>query len=277
MSSNEREQDTNRAWWDERAAFHLDTPLYQTHLRRLESGGLALLPLDVAALGDLTGLRVLHLQCHVGTDTVSLTRMGAKATGVDFSSVAIEMGRKLAHRLNLTTDFETCEIKDVGRRFAGQFDRVFTAHGVLPWLPDLDLWAGQIAQALVPGGALYLCDSHPFANALAEENTLSDRGLVVGLPYLSQASALGYDSPGSYADLGRATTANQTFEWSWGLGDVVTALTRAGLHIDWLREHPEGFYPFFPEMVEGADGHFRLPAPLHGQYPLTFSLQATKG
>ena len=53
---------------------------------------------DSPALGGLTGLRVAHLQCHLGTDTVSLARLGADVVGRDFSPSALEVARDLADR-----------------------------------------------------------------------------------------------------------------------------------------------------------------------------------
>lgn len=105
MTDAARGQELNRAWWNERAAFHLDTPLYRTHLARLETGGVSLLPTQLRELGDFTGLHVLHLQCHVSTDTLSLARMGAQVTGVDFSTVAIEQARGLSERLGIPARF----------------------------------------------------------------------------------------------------------------------------------------------------------------------------
>ena len=106
MVERERlEEPSNLDWWNERAAFHRDTPLYQKHIERLRNGGLALLPLEVSELGDLSGRRVLHAQCHIGTDTLSLARLGADVTGVDFSEVAIAEARKLSRDLGISATF----------------------------------------------------------------------------------------------------------------------------------------------------------------------------
>lgn len=276
MAANDDDTRVNLAWWNERAAVHRHTPLYQAHLERLRGGGSSLLPLERHELGDLTGLRVLHVQCHIGTDTLSLTRLGATVTGVDFSQSAIDEARALARELGISASFECLENGDLPDRFSGQFDLVFTSHGVLTWLPDLAEWGRQLAACLAPGGRLYLSESHPLVWAFSEERPVEADGLRLGLSYLAQSRPDVFVESGSYADRDLVTHANETREWSWGLGDVVNALIGAGLTLDWLREHPVGFYPAAPELTEGADGHYRLPAPLDGKFPLTFTVQARK-
>ena len=277
MPSNETETRLNQSWWNERAALHRQTPLYQTHIARLEAGGLSLLPTEVAELGEITGLSVLHLQCHIGTDSLSLARLGATVTGVDFSDVAIREARQLSVDLKIPASFETCEISEVGQRYPERFDLVFTSHGVLPWLPNLNEWAQQISECLKPGGSLYLSDSHPLMHAIPEQGAVQDTHLKLELPYLAQARPLAFEGSGSYADPELPTHANETREWLWGLGDVVNALIGAGLTLRHLHEHPVGFFPLTPEFHEGTDGHFRLPEPLDGRFPLTFTIRATKG
>ena len=266
----------NQAWWNERAAFHRQTPLYQKHLARLQGGGLSLLPLEVDELGDIRGRQVLHLQCHIGTDTLSLARLGATVTGVDFSEVAIEEARQLSSELGIPARFECCEIGALSARYSEAFDLVFSSHGVLSWLPDLTEWAAQIAACLRPGGHFYLSESHPLVWALADDNPADDGRWILGYPYLSRAEACTFVESGSYADRARSTEANETREWSWGLGDVVNALLGVGLRIEWLREHPVGFFAVNAAFQEGEDGHYRLPPPWHGHFPLTFTVRATK-
>jgi len=52
-------------------------------------GGVRLRPDEIAAVGDVTGRSLLHLQCHFGIDTLSWARLGARVTGLDFSGPAI--------------------------------------------------------------------------------------------------------------------------------------------------------------------------------------------
>ena len=226
MSSDDSPTKLNHAWWNERAALHRQTPLYQTHIDRLRGGGLSLLPLEVSELGDIQGLRVLHVQCHIGTDTLSLSRLGAEVTGVDFSDVAIAEARQLSADLGIPATFEHSDIASLTQRHAEAFDVIFTSHGVLSWLPDLAEWAQQIAGCLKSGGRFYLSESHPLIWALAEEGAVQDNGLKLELPYLAQAEPSTFVDSGSYANRALPTEANETTEWSWGIGDVVNAATR---------------------------------------------------
>lgn len=269
-------EEPNLSWWNERAAFHRDTPLYQKHIERLRNGGLALLPLEVSELGDLTGKKVLHSQCHIGTDTVSLSRLGADVTGIDFSEVAIAEARKLSKDLGIPATFEVRELSRLVSEFPEAFDMVFTSHGVLTWLSDLEAWARDLAGCLKPEGRFYISEGHPLVWAFADEHPVDDGSLRLGHPYLSQPKPSSFVESGSYADREVETEINQTTEWSWGIGDVVNALIGAGLRIDWLNEHPLGFYPASEKFIEEKNGHYRLPDGLHGKYPLAFSIQATK-
>ena len=211
----------------------------------------------------------------ISAPTRSLARLGAHVTGIDFSEVAISEAQNLARDLGIHAHFETCEISELAHRYAGQFDLVFASHGVLTWLPDLNGWAKQLAACLRPGGRVYLSDSHPLVWALADHDPIRGNELVLGYPYLAQGAPTAFIEAGSYADRTLPTTANDTREWSWGLGDVVNAIG-AGLTLESLNEHTVGFYPAIADYWPGADGHYRLPDALDGRYPLTFSLSARK-
>ena len=209
----------------------------------LEMEDLRSLPLEVSELGDLTGKKVLHSQCHIGTDTLSLSRLGGDVTGVDFSEVAIAEARQLSQDLGIPAAFEVREIAALKSEFPEAFDLVFTSHGVLTWLSDLGAWARDLAGCLKPEGRFYISEGHPLVWAFADEQPVDSSGLKLGHPYLSPAEPSIFVEPGSYANREAETAINQTTQWSWGIGDVVNALIGAGLRIDWLNEHSLGFYP----------------------------------
>ena len=153
---------------------------------------------------------------------------------------------------------------------------MFTSHGVLSWLPDLHAWARHAAACVVPGGQLYLSESHPLIWALAEQGAVMEDALKLGHTYLASGQPLTFEEPGSYADRASPTTHNQTVEWAWGLGDVVNAVLASGLQLVSLHEHPLGFFPYTEDFIERPDGHTQLPPALHGRFPLTFSLRARR-
>ena len=188
-------------------------------------------------------------------DTLSWARRGATVTGLDFSAPAVDVANDLAARLGTTTArFVAADVYDAAQALDGQtFDVVYTGFGALCWLPDITRWARTAAALLAPGGFLYLAEFHPFADVLAED------GRTVENDYFQRAPIV-VDAPGSYADPSAPTTATLTVEWRHGIGDVVSALSAAGLHLEFLNEHDHG--------------HFHFPAGL--RVPQVYSLRAAK-
>ena len=87
----------NRAWWDERAPAHASSPDYAVQELIADPTRLSdVVRFDLPRLGDINGQRGIHLQCHIGTDTISLHRLGATMTGLDFSSESIAIARRIA-------------------------------------------------------------------------------------------------------------------------------------------------------------------------------------
>lgn len=261
--------------WDERATFHLDTSMYREFVAQLRAGRDALLPFDDAVLGKLEGLDVLHLQCHVGTDTLSLARRGANVVGVDFSPEALAKARALGDELGIAAEFLESDVYGLPQKLRRDFDLVYTSYGVLVWLDDLAAWARIVAKAVRPGGRLVVIDSHPLGTAMAELQDPEGGTVVLDWPYLEQSQPQRCDQPGSYADPEAATEQNLTYEWTHGLGEIVQSVIDAGLRIDRLHEHAEGFCGR-PGMLRGDDRLWRLPPPLHGKVPLTFTLVASR-
>jgi 2-polyprenyl-3-methyl-5-hydroxy-6-metoxy-1,4-benzoquinol methylase len=99
-------RDVNLASWDERAAAHAASPDYAVSRFIDDPSFLSeVVSFDLPRLGDIAGLDAVHLQCHIGTDTVSLARLGARMTGLDFSPAALEQGRRLAATVGLAVEF----------------------------------------------------------------------------------------------------------------------------------------------------------------------------
>jgi len=158
----------NRANWDERVAAHL-APESDYDLSGLRAGHHALHGIEECELGPVKGLRLLHLQCHFGLDTLALAQRGAEVTGVDFSGPAIEAAQGLAKELGLAANFVRSDIYAARQVLSGDFDGVFTTWGTIPWLPDIAGWARVIASLLKPGGFLYFADMHPAAMVFDDE------------------------------------------------------------------------------------------------------------
>ncbi len=151
----------NRRNWDERVAIHARDATGDYMLDRFRAGEDALHDIEAAELGDIRAKRVLHLQCHIGRDTLCLVRRGAIATGLDFSEPALAVARQLARETNLKAEFVHGTVDDAPKLVPGPFDMVFTTWGTICWLPDMKRWASVIAAALKPDGELYFADLHP--------------------------------------------------------------------------------------------------------------------
>jgi SAM-dependent methyltransferase len=256
----------NRANWDDRVPVHLTSEFYD--LEAFRAGGSSLRPFERAEAGEVTGKRLVHLQCHIGLDTLSWARNGALVTGLDFSEPAIEAARSLAAELAVDASFVAADAYDAVTALDGRrFDVVYTGTGALVWLPDIPRWAGVVAALLQPGGFLYLVEGHPFAQILDDA-----QGRTIVRDYFDDQPQV-EDYPYTYTD-GPALTNTRSVQFQHQLGQIVTALADVGLRIDFLHEHDFDAFQRF-ESLERHDGQYRFPAGLT-RVPMMFSLRATR-
>jgi len=244
----------NRANWDERVPAHVASPDYAVGRfaedPRFLSG---VVRFDLPRLPDVTGLDGVHLQCHIGTDTVSLARLGARMTGLDFSAPAIDAARRIAAAAGAGAEFFVGDVYDapeiLGR---GRFDLVYTGIGALIWLPDVRRWAGVVSTLLRPGGELFIREGHPVLWTLADPRP--DGLLVVEYAYFEQAEPNVIDVEGTYVRTDAVFQHNITHEWNHGLGEIFTALLDAGMQITALTEHDSVPWEALPGKMERVDG-----------------------
>ena len=154
--------------WDERAAVHLCDKTGFYAVDRFRKGGDTLMPIESSEVGDVAGKRLVHLQCHIGLDTLSLARRGASVTGVDFSSVAVEAARKLSSETGVPAKFVQADVYDAARVLEDRFDIVYVSWGSLNWLPDIWAWGKVVSDLLAPGGYLYLAEQHPSISVMKQ-------------------------------------------------------------------------------------------------------------
>jgi SAM-dependent methyltransferase len=266
----------NRANWDERVAVHLASPSYD--LAALRAGNGRLNAIEEAELGDVAGLRIVHLQCHFGRDSLILASRGAaEVVGVDFSTPAIAPARSLADELGLPARFVEADLYDAPAAVGGtgSFDLVYTTWGTIGWLPDIAGWARVVATLLRPGGTLYFADGHPTAQVFDD---LAGEADATGLPrcYVPyfESKALVIDDPRDYADPQARLTSCRTVEWMHPLGAIIGALRGAGLRLDWLNEHPRVAWQMFRCLVRDSEGCWAWPD--RPWLPLSLSLRAIK-
>jgi len=268
---DERHLDLNRRSWDERVPVHLASPLYD--LESFVAGRSTLHPFELDELGPVAGCSLLHLQCHIGTDTLSWARHGARVTGVDFSPASIEAARELSERCALPATFIESDVFEAADLLSENFDVVYTGLGALNWLNDIDAWAKVVARLVAPGGRFYLLEFHPLLFTLSDDDIAFDPAYG----YFHDPAGVSVDDAADYADPSARLVATRTVEWAHPLGDVVTALIDAGLEIRSLREHDViAFAPWdFLEPVEGEAALWRVPDG-RPQVPLEYSIFATK-
>ncbi|MDG1581722.1 class I SAM-dependent methyltransferase [Pseudomonas sp. GOM6] len=265
----------NRANWDDRAELHAASPDYQAEVFVADPSHLSsVVRFDLPRLGDIANLRAVHLQCHIGTDTLSLARLGARMSGLDFSPVSLAQARTLAQRCRMAIDYVEASVYDAATALPpASFDLVYTGIGALNWLPRIDDWARSVAALLKPGGRLFLREGHPLMFSLDEER--ADE-LVIRHPYFEHVAPMVWDDAHTYVQTTRPLSARTTHEWNHGLGEIVTALLRHGLEISALEEHDSLPWEALPGQMEmGPDEEWRLRSGRE-RVPLSYTLQARR-
>jgi len=268
--------DLNRASWDERAPAHAASPDYNVQGFLEDPAYISgVVQFDRALLGDLSGLRGVHLQCHIGTDTVGLSRLGARMTGLDFSSAALAQARALVSRSGDDVSFVESDVYDAVSALGGEkFDLVFTGIGALCWLPSISRWAATVAALLKPGGRLFIREGHPMLWSLADARP--DGLLVVDFPYFERDEATVWDEGGTYVETDVVFTANTTHSWNHGLGEIVSALMAEGLQVTRLVEHDSVPWEALPgQMTKDDRGEWRL-TDRPWRLAASYTLQAVK-
>jgi len=251
---------SNRQGWDALAAVHART----YDIDRLLAGRPLLNEVIQREVGDVCDKSLIHLLCHIGTDTLSWALLGARVTGVDISPKSLEVARGLAWELRVDADFIESNILDLTQKVQNKFDIVFSSTGVLCWLPDINAYARSVRRLLKNGGFFYLFDGHPFRNLLLDENGEVHPEHIVGDYFRKRVWE--YEGMGDYTDPD-FLTPTPSYEWDWTLGEVVTALCDAGLRIEFLHEFPQYYYSgYTPYDIEDNKVE---------PYPCTFSLKAS--
>ncbi|MFF9074236.1 class I SAM-dependent methyltransferase [Streptomyces sp. NPDC014735] len=262
----------NRARWDERVPIHTASDFYE--LDSFRAGKDALRDFERAEVGDVTGKSLLHLQCHIGVDTLSWARHGAaRVVGLDFSEPAVETARRLAREIGLPQEratFVTADVHDAAEAVPDpSYDIVYTGVGALNWLPDIRRWAEVAASLVAPGGFLYLAEFHPITDCLDDST-----GREIVHDYFCR-DAWVEETPGTYTDFDAPTVHNRSVEWQHPIGDVVSALAATGLRIEFLHEHDVSLFARFSALERQGDGFYRFPAD-RPRIPLMYSIKASR-
>src|SRR5947209_839149 len=273
VRSVDRSAEINRASWDERAPVHAASPGYDRQ-QFIDDPAFrsAVVRFDLPLLGDIRGLRGVHLQCHIGTDTISLARLGATMTGLDFSPASVAEALRLSGDLQAGVEFVEADVYAAVAALGGRtFDFVFTGIGALCWLPSVSRWAAVVAELLAPGGRLFIREGHPMLWSLDERRTDS---LVVDYDYFERDEPMVFDEQGTYVETDVQFASTVTHNWNHGLGEIVTALLDVGLQLTGLTEHDSVPWEALPgQMEKVTQTEWRL-RDRPWRLPHTYTLQA---
>ena len=262
----------NLANWNSRVPHHVTAYGLETY-RRDPAHLSGVVAFDVPRLGSIEGLDVLHLQCHIGTDTLSLARLGAgSVTGLDFSAPALGVAGALAAECGMAIEYVESELYDAVEALAGRrFDVVYTGIGALCWLPDVRRWAQVVSALLRPGGRLFIREGHPVLWTLADPRP--DGLLVVEHPYFETEGVL-FSGTSSYVDHDGPLASPDIVHFNHGLGEIITAVMDAGLQLTAIEEHETvPWNPLGDAVAEVGGGEYRLRERTE-RLPMTYTLQA---
>lgn len=265
MNLEQNYKEINRQSWNKRTDVHLKSDFYD--LEGFLKGNTSLNTIELELLGNIQGKKILHLQCHFGQDSISLSRMGASVTGVDLSDKAIERARQISKDLNSNANFICCDIYDLTKHLTEKFDIVFTSYGTIGWLPDLDKWAGIISEYLKPNGQFVFVEFHPVVWMFNENFDQID------YRYFNSGAILETES-GTYADK-KADITNEYVTWNHGLAEVINSLIHQGLVINQLNEYDYSPYNCFNKTIEFEPKKYRIEH-LENKIPMLYSIVAQK-
>ena len=257
--------DINRKLWNAKVDSHLKSDFY--FVDEFIKGRTSLNSIELELLGDIKDQEILHLQCHFGQDSISLSRLGAKVTGVDLSDEAISAAKNLAKKCETDTKFIVSDVYELPNILEKKFDIVYTTYGTIGWLPDLKKWAKVISTFLKPGGKLIFVEFHPFIWMFNDDFTEIKYDYFQGEPIIETLE-------GTYADQS-AKISLQEISWNHEISDVIQSLIDENLEIKNMQEYNYSPYSCFKNMIEFEKGKYQIPQ-FGGKVPYVYSLVAQK-
>ncbi len=220
--------DSNQRLWDKKTDIHVKSEFYD--METFLKGESSLRKIELAALPDLRGKSLLHLQCHFGQDTLSLERLGAECTAIDLSENGIRKAKEIRDSLGMHSEFVQGNVLETDKYISALFDVVYTSYGVIVWLPDLSLWAAQVAKRLKKGGLFFMAEFHSTMYLFDwDKNQVAYNYFNNGQPYVEETD-------GTYANPEADIKMKEHF-WQHPLSDVLQSLIDEGLEIIEFKEY----------------------------------------
>lgn len=257
--------DINKNSWNARVEPHLESDFY--FVDEFLKGRNSLNSIELDLLGDIKGKSVLHLQCHFGQDSISLSRMGAKVTGIDLSDKAVDTARDLAKKCGTDTEFICTDVYNLPNVLNEKFDIVFTSYGTIGWLPDLKQWANVVSHFLKQEGEFVMAEFHPLVWMYDDDfegvtyNYFNEKPIVE-------------TSEGTYADTS-ADIVQDYVSWNHPLSDVLQSLIDEKLTLENFSEFDWSPYACFKHLEEFEKGKWRITK-FGNKIPMVYSIKAKK-
>ena len=256
----------NKANWNSRVPVHVTSEFYQ--MDGFLQGRSSLHDIELKLLGNIRGKSILHLQCHFGQDSISLARMGAKVTGVDFSEEAIAVAKELAVKSGVDASFVCCDIYSLPDFLQRRFDIVFTSYGVIGWLPHIDKWAYIISKYLVAGGYFIMAEFHPVVWMFDNDFT------KVAYRYFKDEAIIETDE-NTYTDQDSPIENQTSITWNHSLSEVMSSLITQRLQIISFTEYDYSPYNCFTNMEKVAENKYVIKN-MGNKIPMVYSIKARK-
>lgn len=255
----------NRNTWNAKVEPHLKSDFY--FVEEFLKGRTSLNSIELELLGDVKGKEILHLQCHFGQDSISLSRLGAKVTGIDLSEKAIEAAKDLTKKCGTNTKFLVSDVYDLPNVLDEKFDIVYTSYGTIGWLPDLEKWAKVVSHFLKSGGKLVFVEFHPIVWMFDDDFT------HVKYNYFNEKPIIETEE-GTYADK-TAEIVQDYVMWNHPTSEVLSSLLKENLQLKSFQEYNWSPYPCFRHNEEIEKGKYQIPQ-FGNKIPIVFSLVAEK-
>lgn len=255
----------NKNSWNAKVEPHLKSDFY--FVDEFLNGRSSLNSIELELLGNIEGKTILHLQCHFGQDSISLSRLGAKVTGIDLSDKAINAAKDLAGQCETNTEFICSDVYNLPNILDQKFDIVFTSYGAIGWLPDLDKWAGVISRFLKPDGKFIMAEFHPVVWMF------DDDFKEIAYSYFNEKPIVEI-SEGTYADFS-ADIVQEYVMWNHSMAEVLQSLINHNFELKNFQEFDWSPYPCFKRVEEFESKKWRIPK-FGNKIPIVFALTAQK-
>ncbi len=253
----------NQNLWNKKTDIHFRSKFYD--VENFLKGKNSLKPVELQLLGNIKGKSVLHLQCHFGMDTISLSRLGATVTGVDLSNKAIDKAQKLATDVGTNTKFIQSDVYSLKEKLNQQYDIIFTSYGVIGWLPDMNKWADIISYFLKPGGKFIMVEFHPVVWMFSYDFKSIEFNYFGGEPIIEELE-------GTYTDLNeKSNIKEKSISWNHSLSEVMNALHSNNLTLKCFQEYDFSSYNCFQDMVKVDEDKYQLKG-INNKIPMMYSV-----